>query len=127
MLCSIVRSELETLSEPDETLSLVVEQHIHFLLPRQQCTLERVALFLDMHPRTLQRHLANDGVVFEDLLDKIRRHRSKQLLGRPDMTIGRIAQELGYRSISSFGRAHHRWFGMPPIERRRLLKESEVQ
>ncbi|MFR0693573.1 helix-turn-helix transcriptional regulator [Enterobacterales bacterium AE_CKDN230030158-1A_HGKHYDSX7] len=122
MLCPIVKSELEMLSEPDEKLSLVVEQHIHFLLPRQQCTLERVALILDVHPRTLQRHLANDGVIFEDLLDKIRRLRSMQLLGRPDMTVGRITQELGYRSISSFGRAHQRWFGMPPIEHQRLLR-----
>jgi AraC-like DNA-binding protein len=122
MLHSIVKFYLEAHSGADEKLGFEVERHIHALLPRQRCNLEQVAQLLDLHPRTLQRRLANDGVDFEEHVDRIRRRRAEQLLGESELPIARIAQELGYRRTTSFCRAHHRWFGMAPIEHRRALK-----
>jgi len=121
-LHAIVKFYLEAHSSADEKLGLEVERHIHALLPKQRCNLEQVAQLLDLHPRTLQRRLANDGIDFEEHVDQIRRHRAKQLLGQSNLPIGQIAQELGYRRTTSFCRAHHRWFGMAPIEHRRALK-----
>ncbi|MDH1011125.1 AraC family transcriptional regulator [Pseudomonas nicosulfuronedens] len=122
LLHSIVRFYLEAHSDAGEKLGFAVERHIHALLPKQRCSLEQVAQLLDLHPRTLQRRLANDGIDFEEHVDQIRRHRAEQLLGHSDLSIARIAQELGYRRTTSFCRAHHRWFGMAPIEHRRALK-----
>lgn len=122
MLHSIVKFYLEAHSGADEKLGFEVERHIHALLPKQRCNLEQVAQLLDLHPRTLQRRLANDGIDFEEHVDQIRRHRAEQLLGQSDLPIGQIAQQLGYRRTTSFCRAHHRWFGMAPIEHRRALK-----
>lgn len=122
MLHSIVKFYLEAHSGVEEKLGFEVERHIHALLPKQRCNLEQVAQLLDLHPRTLQRRLANDGLDFEEHVDQIRRQRAEQLLGQSDLPIARIAQELGYRRTTSFCRAHHRWFGIAPIEHRRALK-----
>ncbi|MCP1625357.1 AraC family transcriptional regulator [Pseudomonas nitroreducens] len=121
-LHSIVKFYLEAHSGSDDKLGAQVERHIQALLPRQRCSLEQVAQLLDLHPRTLQRRLASDGIDFEEHVDQIRRRRAEQLLGQSDLAIAQIAQELGYRRTTSFCRAHHRWFGMAPIEHRRALK-----
>lgn len=122
MLHSIVRFYLEAHTNPDEKLGFEVERHIQAMLPKQMCSLEQIAKLLDLHPRTLQRRLANDGIDFEEHVDDIRRRRAEELLSESDLSIGQIASELGYRRTTSFCRAHHRWFGVPPIERRRQLK-----
>lgn len=122
MLHSIVRFYLEAHSTADEKLSLEVERQIHALLPVQRCSLEQVALALRLHPRTLQRRLANDGIDFEEHVDAIRKHRAEQLLSQSNLTIGQISLQLGYTRATSFCRAHQRWFGMTPVEHRRQLK-----
>ena len=122
MLHSIVKFYLEAHANPDEKLGFEVGRQIQTLLPKYRCTLEQIALILGLHPRTLQRRLANDGIDFEEQVDEIRRRRTEQLLGQSDLTVGQIAHELGYRRATSFCRAHQRWFGMPPLEHRRQLK-----
>ncbi|NWL80590.1 AraC family transcriptional regulator [Pseudomonas taiwanensis] len=122
MLHSIVKFYLEAHSDTNEKLGFEVERHIYALLPKQRCNLEQIAQLLDLHPRALQRRLANDGIDFEARVDEIRRHQAEQLLGQSDLTIGQIAQELGYRRTSSFCRAHQRWFGISPNEHRHLLR-----
>ncbi|MDN6858874.1 AraC family transcriptional regulator ligand-binding domain-containing protein [Pseudomonas sp. CAN2814] len=122
VLHGIVRFYLEAHTGTDEKLGFEVERHIHALLPKQRCSLEQVAQLLDLHPRTLQRRLASDGLDFEEHVDRIRRQRAEQLLGQSDLPINQIALELGYRRTTSFCRAHHRWFGIAPIEHRRALK-----
>ncbi|WP_394558574.1 AraC family transcriptional regulator ligand-binding domain-containing protein [Aquipseudomonas alcaligenes] len=122
MLHSIVKFYLEAHANPDEKLAFEVERHIQALLPKQRCSLEQIAKILGLHPRTLQRRLANDGFDFEDHVDDIRRQRAEQLLEHSNLNVEQIALELGYRRATSFYRAHQRWFGIPPIEHRRLLR-----
>ncbi|CDF83626.1 DNA-binding domain-containing protein, AraC-type [Pseudomonas knackmussii B13] len=123
MLHSIVKFYLEAHSHADEKLAFEVERHIHALLPKQRCNLDEIAKILGLHPRTLQRRLARDGFDFEEHVDEIRRQRAEQLLGESDLSVVQIAQELGYRRDTSFYRAHQRWYGMPPLEHRRLLRD----
>ncbi|MDT4878601.1 HTH-type transcriptional regulator VirS [compost metagenome] len=122
MLHSIVKFYLEAHSDTDEKLGFEVERQIYALLPKQRCSLEQIAQLLDLHPRSLQRRLASDGIDFEERVDEIRRRQAEQLLGHTDLTVGQIALELGYRRTSSFCRAHQRWFGISPMEHRTSLK-----
>lgn len=118
-LHEMVRYFLELRAFPVDGLKAQVEEHIKILLPSQRCTLEQVALALQLHPRTLQRRLANEAIDFEECLDRIRRCQAEQMLQKTSLSIGQISTELGYRRTTSFCRAHLRWFEMTPLEHRR--------
>ena len=66
-----------------------------------------VADQLRLHPRTLQRRLAGEGVTFAALLDRERRAQAARLLTQPDLQLGQVAGLLGYSEQSAFNRAFH--------------------
>ena len=106
------------------TVTEQVKLLIQSLLPTQRCSLKLVAMQLGINPRTLQRRLAEASLVFEDLLDQVRRERADFYLAEPNMPAAQIAGLVGYSDQSSFNRACRRWFAVPPMERRRQLHES---
>lgn len=120
VLHSIVRFYLETHSSTDADLRSKVERQVQALLPRCRCNLQEVARALALHPRTLQRRLAEDGIDFEQHVEQIRQRQATQLLCHTTLSVSQIAQELGYNRTTSFCRAHLRWFGVSPMEHRRL-------
>ncbi|WP_024792860.1 AraC family transcriptional regulator [Tomitella biformata] len=83
-----------------------------------------VADELMLHPRVLQRQLASAGTTFEILLDDWRRGLSEQLLESLHISVGEIAQQLGYSEQSTLSRSCRRWFGKPPLAVRRGLQEA---
>ncbi|MFT0519620.1 AraC family transcriptional regulator ligand-binding domain-containing protein [Pseudomonas faucium] len=125
-LHAIVRHYLEEQAAPCDSLRAQVERIIQMLLPSQRCTLEQVALALELNPRTLQRRLASDGIDFEDYLEGMRRRQAQQMLRSTGLSVGQIASELGYRRTTSFCRAHLRWFDMTPLEHRRQHGDPQV-
>ncbi|CAB5716061.1 Arabinose-binding domain of AraC transcription regulator, N-term [Delftia tsuruhatensis] len=77
-----------------------------------------VARMLGLHTRTLQRRLQAQGIVFEALRDGARRAWAGQLLAQPGLSLGQIAQLLGYADQSVLTRACQRWFGRAPRQLR---------
>ncbi|MDF3935564.1 AraC family transcriptional regulator [Pseudomonas citronellolis] len=120
-LHAILRFYLEAQGDIEGDLRAEVEQRIQALLPNHRCNLEHVAGSLGLHPRTLQRRLAVDGIDFEDHVDRIRRNQAEKMLRYSGLGVGQIARQLGYLRTTSFCRAHQRWFGMTPLEHRRKL------
>ncbi|WIE48282.1 AraC family transcriptional regulator [Pseudomonas sp. GM17] len=118
VLHDIMRFYLEANCSANRSLHDQVAQKIQMLLPRQRCSLDQVAVTLGLNPRTLQRHLAEDGIEFEQLVDRTRRQQARQLLTNTALSVAQIAQELGYRRTTSFCRAHLRWFACTPLEHR---------
>lgn len=84
-----------------------------------QPTLESIANRLAMSPRTLQRRLKDQGVVFNDVLDAMRFRAAKAYLAQGDIAGTEIAYLLGFAEQSSFNRAFKRWSGQTPTEYRR--------
>lgn len=125
-LHEMVRYFLELRASPATGLKSQVEEYIKILLPSQRSTLEQVALALQLHPRTLQRRLANEAIDFEECLDRIRRCQAEQMLQKTSLSVGQISNELGYRRTTSFCRAHLRWFEMTPLEHRRRHGDKAV-
>jgi AraC-like DNA-binding protein len=90
---------------------------IRALLPRPGGgfrSLEQVADELATSPRTLKRLIAAGGTSFSTMLDDVRRDRALELLGTPDVTLARIADELGFSDTGGFIRAFRRWTGVAP-------------
>ena len=87
----------------------------------EDCTNDRVAADLCLHPRTLHRRLKAEGKSFEGIKDEARRDVALRYLQHTDMPLTRIAERLGYAETSVLSRSCFRWFGAPPSRLRARL------
>ncbi len=76
--------------------------------------LESVAQQLHMSPQTLRRHLREEGPNFQELKDQLRRDLAIYHLGRDELSIQDIADQLGFSEPSAFHRAFKKWTGLTP-------------
>jgi AraC-like DNA-binding protein len=74
-----------------------------------------------MSPRTLQRRLRDQGVVFNDLVDAMRFRAARSYLAQRDIAAAEVAYLLGFAEPSSFVRAFRRWSAETPTEYRRRI------
>ena len=109
---------------------LAVADHVRGLTQRllavNHADLASVARAMSLHPRVLQRRLADTGTSFEEILDDVRRDMAWDL-SATGMQISQIATMLGYSETSSYTRACRRWYGESPRQlrtRRRELPQS---
>lgn len=106
---------------PDRALADHVRDMTHRLLRVNQATLTAVARAMALHPRVVQRRLAEAGTSFEEILDDARRAMAWRL-SATGMQASQIATMLGYSEQSSYTRACRRWYGESP---RQLLTRRQ--
>ncbi|MFG2551150.1 helix-turn-helix transcriptional regulator [Streptomyces sp. NPDC048581] len=82
-------------------------------------SLGEVARFLALHPRTLQRRLAEEGAGFDQLRDEALRELAHQYLTESSLSMSHVALALGFSEQSALTRACRRWFGKTPTAIRR--------
>ena len=87
---------------------------IRELLPTGGCSLAVIAPHKFISVRTLQRRLRAEGLVFERLVDDVRREQAITLLEDPTLPLSDVAGRLGYVEQSSFSHAFRRWTGVSP-------------
>lgn len=100
------------------TLSERVAELARRLLPTGHCTADAIADQLNLHARTLQRRLAEEGVRCQDLIEQERRDQAARYLAEPGLQLHQIASLLGYAEQSTLNRSCRRWFGQTPREYR---------
>ncbi|WP_439133806.1 AraC family transcriptional regulator [Pseudomaricurvus sp.] len=96
-----------------------VELEIANQLPSGQLKEENVAKALNLSSRTMQRHLAEEGVSFSSLLEAKRKKMAESYVRNDALAISEIAYLLGFSEQANFTRAFKRWFGVSPTQRRR--------
>ena len=109
------RSPADLLSRPDEGHSL--SSQIRRLLSRDRTPwpdLEAVAQHLHISPQTLRRHLREESTNVQALKDELRRDIAIFHLGRADLSLQEIAEQLGFSEPSAFHRAFKKWTGVTP-------------
>ena len=84
------------------------------LLPSGECSLERVAVTLDLQPRVLQKRLQKSGTNYAELLRETRLEIAEQHLRARTMAITDLALNLGYAEVSVFSRNFKQWTGQSP-------------
>lgn len=94
----------EDLSGNGFTFRDEVEQLIMALLPTGRCSVEQVAIHLDVDRRTVHRRLVAHGTTFMLLLDEIRMEQARRLMSYGDRRLSDIAPLLGFSSLSAFSR-----------------------
>ena len=103
------------------SVSTRVRAIIARLLVEGNCTHERVASALGLHPRTLQRRLREEQESFEAIKDKVRRDVALRYLRQPNVSLVRVTEILGYSETSVLSRSCHRWFAASPRQLRNEL------
>ncbi|MCV6972056.1 AraC family transcriptional regulator [Mycobacterium bohemicum] len=92
------------------------------LLPAGAAKLEVIAAQFNVHPKTLQRRLADEGTTFFELIDGLRRDTAEHYLRDTDIGLSHLTRELGYTEQSVLTRSCKRWFGTGPAAYRRRLQ-----
>jgi len=82
-------------------------------------SLSAIARTIGIHPRTLERHLRQEGTGFDAIRDDVRFTTAKELLALTTLPIGEVGASLSYGSHSSFVHAFRRWAATTPTQWRR--------
>ncbi len=89
------------------------------LLAQGQARLITVAGEFGMSARTLGRRLAEEGVTFRAILDRLRADLATRYVRDTSMPLSQVAWRLGYKDPSAFIVAFKRWTGKTPSALRR--------
>lgn len=84
-------------------------------LPEGMPYIEDIADRLGVARWTLQRRLADDGLTFSDVVERVRRDLAAVYIRQRHVPIADIGMLLGYSEVSAFSRAFRRWFGASPL------------
>lgn len=83
------------------------------------------AAALGCSPRSLRRHLAEEGTSFQAVLDGVRQGWAEAWLAVPSTPIAAVADTLGYADEAAFRRAFRRWTGMSPAAWAGLVRRDQ--
>jgi AraC-like DNA-binding protein len=96
-------------------------------LPDGRASLAAIAQRLGVAPRTLQRHLTEERIGFQQLVDEVREVRARELVDSGEITIAEISRQLGFADPRSFHCAFHRWMSLTPSAYRSRVVQREVR
>lgn len=92
----------------------IISRTLRTLLLHGIASGDTVARTLAMHRRTLSRRLKEEGVTFQQILDRVRFAIAKELLEDSKVPPKQIAASLSFSDTESFYRAFKRWTGTTP-------------
>ncbi|MFP3383940.1 helix-turn-helix domain-containing protein [Tritonibacter sp. SIMBA_163] len=96
------------------------------LLPSGHSTADSVCRQVVMSKRTLYRHLAQEGVTFQSVLDETRTELALHYLRQDDISVEEISYLLAYSDPNSFYRAFRNWTGLTPLQARARLAAGDL-
>ncbi len=97
------------------------------LMTGGDCSNERVAAELNLHPRTLHRRLAMEGTSFRQVLDEVRRDRLVYYAQQTDLCFASISERLGFTEQAVMTKSCNRWFAMSPSRLRAEARRDTVK
>ncbi|BBX75446.1 AraC family transcriptional regulator ligand-binding domain-containing protein [Mycobacterium shinjukuense] len=106
-----------------ESVRTIVRQ----LLPTGAATLDVVAEQFHLHPKTLQRRLAEKNTTFAGLVDQVRKDAADRYLRTTGISLSHLARELGYAEQSVLTRSCKRWFGTGPTAYRNRTRRPVIK
>lgn len=85
-------------------------------LGTDQCTNDRIAAELNLHPRTLHRRLRAENSSFQQVKDEVRRELMTYYLCQTGLDFAHISERLGFAEQSVFTRNCNRWLAASPTQ-----------
>jgi AraC-like DNA-binding protein len=99
-------------------LHALVQGMILQYLGTDECTNDKIAAELNLHPRTLHRRLAAEETSFQKIKDEVRRDFMLYYIQKTDADFCGISEKLGFAEQSVMSRYCNRWFSISPSELR---------
>jgi AraC-like DNA-binding protein len=93
-----------------------VKQLINQALGTGDCSIERVASFLAINKRTLQRRLKSHDTNYKDLLEEVRFDIARRYLRESSGSLTTLADMLCYSELSVFSNAFRQRYDVSPRE-----------
>ncbi|QUD89382.1 AraC family transcriptional regulator [Phenylobacterium montanum] len=90
----------------------VMSEMIARLLPTGHCGIDQAAQRQGVDRRTIHRRLAAEGCSFTDLVERVRRELIAEEMSDQSRSLTRIAELLGFSSLSTFSRWHRHAYGV---------------
>lgn len=106
-------------ADPAKTIATRVRHALHSTMASNRGTKDAIAALLFLHPRTLQRKLAEEHANFEDIRDEVRREMAQRYLSKTQIPLSQLASMLGLADQSVLTRCCLRWFRKTPSAIRR--------
>lgn len=97
-----------------ERCSPCVAQSVRTIIAEGVTEASFIAARLHLSPRTLRRHLAEEGTSLRHLVDEARRFQAIELMALHQLSVEQVALRLGYTDAATFIRAFRRWTGTTP-------------
>jgi AraC-like DNA-binding protein len=97
-------------------VSETVRELVWVMLRSGNCSAERVAKYLGVDRRTINRRLASEGQSYSSILDAVRRDTVTSFVEHGDRPLNEIAGMLGFSGLSAFSRWFHNRFGRSASE-----------
>ncbi|CAA0095626.1 HTH-type transcriptional regulator VirS [Halioglobus japonicus] len=101
---------------PDGRVAERVATAVRRTLGTDSCNRKDIAQAMGLHPRTLHRRLAREGVTFDQIRDGVCREKVEYYLCNTSAPLAQVAAILGYAEQAVLSRNCRRWFGQPPRE-----------
>lgn len=105
-----------------EPVTHMIMEALPALLGVSKSDIKSIGEALQLHPKKLQRLLAEEGKTYSEILDNVRMSMAQRLLRDTDISVDRIAKVLDYSSDRAFNAASKRWFDMTPSKYRRDIQ-----
>jgi AraC-like DNA-binding protein len=96
-------------------------------LAAEDCTNERIAAALNLHPRTLHRKLGAEGTSFQQIKDEVRRDVLLYCIEQTDLEFSSISEKLGFMEPSVLSRRCNRWFAASPTKLRAQARKFPLR
>jgi AraC-like DNA-binding protein len=103
----------------------LVENEVQKLLRHGKANKQRVAKALGLSERMLSQRLAEEGISYNDVVDRLRRSLALEYIKEPTISLAQIAWLLGYEGPTSFNSAFARWTGRFASEARNENQRPE--
>lgn len=98
----------------DPSLATKVSAWLTKQLPLGEPDQESLACHLNISERTLRRHLQQENISYQEILDRVREERATYYLVQTSLSIQEISTLLGYQHLTAFNAAYKRWRGNTP-------------
>ena len=102
-----------------DDLAFKVRELITALLPDGQPMMDDVARELGMSSRTLRRRLAEQGLIYKEIVEDVRHELARRYVSEKRIKLKQVVYLLGYSDLAAFNQAFHRWTGLSPSDYRR--------
>ena len=117
------RRLLETV-QPLRPATEQVRSMVELLLPAGRCSLAHVSRAPHLPPRTLHRHLAEEGESFSAIVQEVRARWAERYLATDTYSLTQIAQLLGFAAPSAFSVWFRGHFGTTASEWRQRARSG---